>query len=134
MSIPPGEVSTAAGPAATTVAGLSRLHSRNSSDSSGYHELTLSGAESPEAARVPQAFKTSIDTTSIESGEHGLNGDAPPQETPAAAPAAKPAPAPSTKKRKAPPPPPKGKGNKTETRIVCNIICVLIFPVAFKYP
>ncbi|KAK3724286.1 hypothetical protein RRG08_043285 [Elysia crispata] len=28
---------------------LSRLHSRNSSDSSGYHELPLSGAESPEA-------------------------------------------------------------------------------------
>ncbi|ESP02259.1 hypothetical protein LOTGIDRAFT_172258 [Lottia gigantea] len=44
-----------------------RLHSRNSSDSSGYHELTLSGAESPEAGRVKSTFKTSIDTTSIES-------------------------------------------------------------------
>ena len=60
-------------------AGLSRLHSRNSSDSSGYHELTLSGAESPEAARVPTTFKTSIDTTSIESSDN-LNGDSGIQE------------------------------------------------------
>ncbi|XP_055959147.1 cordon-bleu protein-like 1 isoform X2 [Patella vulgata] len=47
-----------------------RLHSRNSSDSSGYHELTLSGAESPEAGRVKSTFKTSIDTTSIESADN----------------------------------------------------------------
>ncbi|KAK6172113.1 hypothetical protein SNE40_018064 [Patella caerulea] len=47
-----------------------RLHSRNSSDSSGYHELTLSGAESPEAGRVKSSFKTSIDTTSIESADN----------------------------------------------------------------
>nr|KAG5708324.1 hypothetical protein BaRGS_034355 [Batillaria attramentaria] len=60
-------------------AGLSRLHSRNSSDSSGYHELTLSGAESPEASRVPTTFKTSIDTTSIESSDN-LNGDSGIQE------------------------------------------------------
>ncbi|KAL5006320.1 hypothetical protein ScPMuIL_015126 [Solemya velum] len=53
-----------------------RLHSRNSSDSSGYHELTLSGPESPDAERIDENyedFKTSSDTTSIDS-EH-LNCD-----------------------------------------------------------
>ncbi|GFO40833.1 protein cordon-bleu, partial [Plakobranchus ocellatus] len=65
---------------------LSRLHSRNSSDSSGYHELTLSGAESPEAPghlehhtqqQAVAKLKSSIDTTSIESGQDGsgANGD-----------------------------------------------------------
>ncbi|XP_059171513.1 mucin-2-like isoform X2 [Physella acuta] len=53
---------------------LNRLHSRNSSDSSGYHELTLSGCESPEAAHLNGTkFKTSIDTTSIESTEMASN-------------------------------------------------------------
>ena len=75
VSVKPGAEAVAAAAAA----GLSRLHSRNSSDSSGYHELTLSGAESPEAARVPTAFKTSIDTTSIESSDN-LNGDSGIQE------------------------------------------------------
>lgn len=73
VSVKPGTEAVA------VAAGLSRLHSRNSSDSSGYHELTLSGAESPEAARVPTAFKTSIDTTSIESSDN-LNGDSGIQE------------------------------------------------------
>jgi hypothetical protein len=95
--------------------GLSRLHSRNSSDSSGYHEaeVTLSGAESPEAA--PRAslpggttatFKTSIDTTSIDSGDHP-NGDSGIQEEHVDRPSK---PVPSSKKKKAPPPPPKAKG------------------------
>ena len=117
--------------AGADVAGMSRLHSRNSSDSSGYHELTLSGAESPEASRLPTTFKTSIDTTSIESSDN-LNGDSGIQdmsspgqdngrltvpETPSAGslgqqPANRGAaakPAASSKKKKAPaPPPPKG--------------------------
>ncbi|XP_046336754.2 protein piccolo-like isoform X3 [Haliotis rufescens] len=64
-----------------------RLHSRNSSDSSGYHELTLSGAESPEANRVSTNFKTSIDTTSIESadntnGDSGINEHSPVHSSP----------------------------------------------------
>ncbi|CAL1540761.1 unnamed protein product [Lymnaea stagnalis] len=59
---------------------LNRLHSRNSSDSSGYHELTLSGCESPEAAyHNVSKFKTSIDSTSIESAENA-NGDSGIQE------------------------------------------------------
>ena len=52
---------------------LKKLHSRNSSDSSGYHELTLSGAESPEGAKV-ENLQTTLDTTSIDSAEH-FNGD-----------------------------------------------------------
>lgn len=55
---------------------MHRLHSRNSSDSSGYHELTLSGPESPDAERIDENyenFKTSSDTTSTDS-EH-LNCD-----------------------------------------------------------
>ena len=52
---------------------LKKLHSRNSSDSSGYHELTLSGAESPEGAKVDN-LQTTLDTTSIDSAEH-FNGD-----------------------------------------------------------
>ncbi|XP_076437521.1 uncharacterized protein LOC143276742 isoform X3 [Babylonia areolata] len=62
----------AGGQSGATTAASSLLHSRNSSDSSGYHELTFSGAESPEAPPHP-AFKTSIDTTSIDSGDN-LNG------------------------------------------------------------
>ena len=55
---------------------LKKMHSRNSSDSSGYHELTLSGAESPEGAKLGN-LQTTLDTTSIDSGEHGehFNGD-----------------------------------------------------------
>ena len=56
-----------------SVKNMQRLHSRNSSDSSGYHELTLSGAESPEAHRATTAFKTSIDATSIESTENNIS-------------------------------------------------------------
>ncbi|RUS87027.1 hypothetical protein EGW08_005180 [Elysia chlorotica] len=59
---------------------LSRLHSRNSSDSSGYHELPLSGAESPEALgyidlHTAEQLKTS--SASISSGLDGsvANGD-----------------------------------------------------------
>ncbi|KAK3591154.1 hypothetical protein CHS0354_040220 [Potamilus streckersoni] len=53
-----------------------KLHSRNSSDSSGYHELTLSGADSsPDNIKIDgDKFKGSFDSTSIDSGEH-LNGD-----------------------------------------------------------
>ncbi|XP_005109505.2 flocculation protein FLO11 [Aplysia californica] len=61
---------------------LSRLHSRNSSDSSGYHELTLSGCESPEAMHhLTTKSKTSIDTTSIESADNA-NGDSGIHESP----------------------------------------------------
>nr|KAI8768536.1 serine-rich adhesin for platelets-like [Biomphalaria glabrata] len=61
---------------------LNRLHSRNSSDSSGYHEITLSGCESPEATHHNASkFKISIDATSIESAEH-LNGDGNAQDLP----------------------------------------------------
>ena len=100
--------------------GLSRLHSRNSSDSSGYHEaeMTLSGAESPEAApkTASASFKTSIDTTSIDSGEHHPNGDSGIMESPRVESIGpqkvekveQPRLPPSTKKKKAPPPPPKG--------------------------
>ncbi|XP_052248393.1 uncharacterized protein LOC127856309 isoform X2 [Dreissena polymorpha] len=52
------------------------IHSRNSSDSSGYHEyheMTLSGTESPEANKSDN-LQTTLDTTSIDSGEH-FNGD-----------------------------------------------------------
>ncbi|XP_070211400.1 protein cordon-bleu-like isoform X1 [Littorina saxatilis] len=134
----------AEGQAAVAAAGLSRLHSRNSSDSSGYHELTLSGAESPEASRVPTTFKTSIDTTSIESSDN-LNGDSGIQEMSpvsesggsrlAVEGAGKGAsskhyssspntlerpdmvkPLPSTKKKKAPPPPPKAKSTPVESQ------------------
>ncbi|XP_053373421.1 protein cordon-bleu-like isoform X4 [Mercenaria mercenaria] len=48
-------------------------HSRNSSDSSGYHELTVSGAESPDANKTDN-LQTTLDTTSIDSAEH-FNGD-----------------------------------------------------------
>ncbi|XP_060594347.1 protein cordon-bleu-like isoform X6 [Ruditapes philippinarum] len=48
-------------------------HSRNSSDSSGYHELTVSGAESPDANKNDN-LQTTIDTTSIDSADH-FNGD-----------------------------------------------------------
>lgn len=51
-----------------------KLHSRNSSDSSGYHELTLSGAESPDAGRIDENIQIIMDTTSIDSGEQ-MNGD-----------------------------------------------------------
>ncbi|XP_069110876.1 protein cordon-bleu-like isoform X3 [Argopecten irradians] len=51
-----------------------KLHSRNSSDSSGYHELTLSGAESPDAGRIDENLQIIIDTASIDSGEQ-MNGD-----------------------------------------------------------
>ena len=65
---------------------LSRLHSRNSSDSSGYHELPLSGAESPEAPgfydhqtqhQDEAADKLKSSTASISSGHDssGANGD-----------------------------------------------------------
>lgn len=102
-----------------------RPHSRNSSDSSGYHEFTLSGAESPEAGHIPN-YKTSIDTTSIESYENG-NGDGGIQESSPLAKSSRTRPhlkasaekdedkrhaLPSTKKKKAPPPPPlKGKSS-----------------------
>lgn len=46
-------------------------HSRDSSDSSGYGELTLSGAESPEHGRLGKPFKPSLDATSIESADNG---------------------------------------------------------------
>ena len=47
-----------------------KAHSRNSSDSSGYHESPISATESPEAMReVKKGTKMSIDATSIESTE-----------------------------------------------------------------
>lgn len=52
---------------------LKKVHSRNSSDSSGYHELTVSGAESPDANKTDN-LQTTLDTTSIDSVEH-FNGD-----------------------------------------------------------
>lgn len=52
---------------------LKKIHSRNSSDSSGYHELTVSGAESPDANKTDN-LQTTLDTTSIDSAEH-FNGD-----------------------------------------------------------
>ncbi|BFY96961.1 hypothetical protein BsWGS_00001 [Bradybaena similaris] len=61
---------------------LSYIHSRNSSDSSGYHELTLSGCESPEATHVSHTnYKTSIDTTSVDSSDNA-NGDSAILESP----------------------------------------------------
>lgn len=52
---------------------LKRNHSRNSSDSSGYHELTLSGADSPNANKG-ENIQMTLDTTSIDSAQH-FNGD-----------------------------------------------------------
>ncbi|XP_052797230.1 LOW QUALITY PROTEIN: protein cordon-bleu-like [Mya arenaria] len=52
---------------------LKKNHSRNSSDSSGYHELTVSGADSPDANKTDN-LQTTLDTTSIDSAEH-FNGD-----------------------------------------------------------
>lgn len=52
---------------------LKKIHSRNSSDSSGYHELHVSGAESPDANKTDN-LQTTLDTTSIDSVEH-FNGD-----------------------------------------------------------
>lgn len=52
---------------------LKKNHSRNSSDSSGYHELALSGAESPNAHKGENS-QTMHDTASIDSAEH-FNGD-----------------------------------------------------------
>ena len=65
-----------AGQSSVPKAGSNKFHSRNSSDSSGYHELTLSGAESPDAARldVIDDVQMHIDSTSLDSGEH-MNGD-----------------------------------------------------------
>ncbi|KAL4221930.1 actin filament network formation [Mactra antiquata] len=52
---------------------LKKVHSRNSSDSSGYHELTVSGAESPDANKGDN-LQTTLDTTSIDSVDQ-FNGD-----------------------------------------------------------
>ncbi|VDI11491.1 protein cordon-bleu [Mytilus galloprovincialis] len=53
-----------------------KYHSRNSSDSSGYHELTLSGAESPDGPRIVEHLEgeINVETTSLDSGGL-LNGD-----------------------------------------------------------
>ncbi|XP_063421758.1 cordon-bleu protein-like 1 isoform X9 [Mytilus trossulus] len=53
-----------------------KYHSRNSSDSSGYHELTLSGAESPDGPRIDEHLEVelNVDTASLDSGGL-LNGD-----------------------------------------------------------
>ncbi|XP_071158095.1 ankycorbin-like isoform X26 [Mytilus edulis] len=53
-----------------------KYHSRNSSDSSGYHELTLSGAESPDGPRIDEHLEgeINVETTSLDSGGL-LNGD-----------------------------------------------------------
>lgn len=79
------EVSTSAGAPQQQVSRadlLSYIHSRTSSDSSGYHELTLSGCESPEATHVSHTnYKTSIDTTSINSSDNA-NGDSALLESP----------------------------------------------------
>lgn len=55
---------------------VSKFHSRNSSDSSGYHDLTYSGAESPDGPRIEENFEVNlnIETASLDSGGH-LNGD-----------------------------------------------------------
>jgi len=50
-----------------------KVHSRNSSDSSGYHDMTVSGADSPDAHKTDK-LQTTLDTTSIDSGDH-FNGD-----------------------------------------------------------
>ncbi|XP_052094759.1 ankycorbin-like isoform X3 [Mytilus californianus] len=53
-----------------------KYHSRNSSDSSGYHELTLSGAESPDGPRIDEHLEgeINVETASLDSGGL-LNGD-----------------------------------------------------------
>lgn len=55
---------------------VTKFHSRNSSDSSGYHELTLSGPESPDGALIEEQFEPhlNLETESLNSGRH-LNGD-----------------------------------------------------------
>lgn len=141
------------GPKAGPDVMISRLHSRNSSDSSGYHELTLSGTESPEASRLRPNFKTSIDTTSIEStdanGDSGIQEVSPvsgssllsaeedvyavpmkskaKQQTQKSAEKLKPIP--STKKKKAPPPPPtKGKTAWSKGGNEIKLLCLVLTP------
>ncbi|KAK3102241.1 hypothetical protein FSP39_009852 [Pinctada imbricata] len=56
-----------------------KMHSRNSSDSSGYHELTLSGAESPDTAKIDEHFESVNFRPDTDSGvidnRDRINGD-----------------------------------------------------------
>ncbi|PVD31148.1 hypothetical protein C0Q70_10426 [Pomacea canaliculata] len=145
------------GPKAGPDVMISRLHSRNSSDSSGYHELTLSGTESPEASRLRPNFKTSIDTTSIEStdanGDSGIQEVSPvsgssllsaeedvyavpmkskaKQQTQKSAEKLKPIP--STKKKKAPPPSHQ-RGSSCNQNICCCVYPVIEEPEIKEHP
>ena len=61
---------------------VSKFHSRNSSDSSGYHEPTPNGAESPDGPRIDENFEVNLnlETASLDSGGH-LNGDISPSSS-----------------------------------------------------
>lgn len=48
-----------------------KFHSRNSSDSSGYHELTLSGAESPDTAKIEENLELNLNNDVVASQRDG---------------------------------------------------------------
>ncbi|XP_034304917.2 protein cordon-bleu isoform X4 [Magallana gigas] len=52
-----------------------KFHSRNSSDSSGYHELTLSGAESPDTAKIEENLELQISTDLASGARNKHSGD-----------------------------------------------------------
>lgn len=52
-----------------------KFHSRNSSDSSGYHELTLSGAESPDTAKIEENLELQISSDLASSARNKHSGD-----------------------------------------------------------
>ncbi|XP_048754163.2 cordon-bleu protein-like 1 isoform X9 [Ostrea edulis] len=52
-----------------------KLHSRNSSDSSGYHELALSGAESPDTAKIEENLELKVSTNITPVEGHKNSGD-----------------------------------------------------------
>ncbi|XP_062593976.1 FK506-binding protein 5-like isoform X7 [Saccostrea cucullata] len=52
-----------------------KLHSRNSSDSSGYHELTLSGAESPDTAKIEENLELQLNADITSGGGLKNSGD-----------------------------------------------------------
>nr|XP_034304916.1 protein cordon-bleu isoform X3 [Crassostrea gigas] len=52
-----------------------KFHSRNSSDSSGYHELTLSGAESPDTAKIEENLELHISTDLASGARNKHSGD-----------------------------------------------------------
>jgi hypothetical protein len=52
-----------------------KLHSRNSSDSSGYHELALSGAESPDTAKIEENLELKVSASVSPREGHKNSGD-----------------------------------------------------------